>query len=544
VSASRKSRKATGKSNRKNSTISQHRRTGKILKPPFRTLPRSQSIPWLRDTFPDMIWLCSLISHNGDDGMVLAGDFLDRISSVIDAAVADGRIELPDDFLLTGGLTSFESIPGAVRTEIIYALRSDGLYDKGLPWVLARGLGKYSDLPGAWLLDGWRGRALIITPDEPERYLAKVVLDSSYGQSAAATRAKTMYIRARLQARKIVLSPEAFDDWKDLLPRYPFNITEEERRHLEPSLRATFLAFASDTYGPKEDGTDSPTLTWAKSFWRQNWTLYACKTTRDEPAGDDAATPDGAIADLKRQWYAELDDIQKTFDQVAHEVDPDLYNPDRYEVLTGITLRMLRSLAVLIRYPALWTMEHGSSITRSLLEARIVLKWLIQQNDLDLYARFKDYGCGRIKLLKLHLEEYRDGLDEPRPDLDRHIEYLDVLVNQDIWEEFQDISIEGNFAGIDTRKMAEQVGLLTEYRLLFAPASATVHGEWGALDQYVLAVCENPLHRHHRIPRSDLSIRLGPELVDSAVSIAYQLVDDYASAFTLDESTEQEDEPT
>jgi hypothetical protein len=179
-------------------------------------------------------------------------------------------------------------------------------------------------------------------------------------------------------------------------------------------------------------------------------------------------------------------------------------------------------------------MEHGSSITRALLEARIVLKWLFQRDDPELFSKFKNYGRGRIKLLKLHLEEYRDSLKDPSPDLDKHIEYLDALVNQDIWEEFQDISIEGNFAGIDTRKMAEQVGLLSEYRLLFAPASASVHGEWAALDQYVLTACENPLHRHHRIPRADLHVRLGPELVDSAIAIASQLVDDYMHAFTDD----------
>lgn len=201
---------------------------------------------------------------------------------------------------------------------------------------------------------------------------------------------------------------------------------------------------------------------------------------------------------------------------------------------------MLRSLSVLIGYPALWTMEHGSSITRALLESRIVLKWLIQRNNPELYTRFKDYGRGRINLLKLHLEEYRNSLEDPSPDLDRNIEYLNALVNQDIWEEFQDISIEGSFAGIDTRKMAEQVGLLSEYRLLFAPASASVHGEWGALDQSVLTVCENPLHRHHRIPRADLHIRLGPELVDSALSIAHQLIGDYIHAFTHNGPSDKE----
>jgi hypothetical protein len=173
-----------------------------------------------------------------------------------------------------------------------------------------------------------------------------------------------------------------------------------------------------------------------------------------------------------------------------------------------------------------------------------VFKYLVQQNDEALYSRFKDYGRGRLKLLKLHLEEYRDSLDDPSPDLDRNIEYLDVLVNQDIWEEFQDISIEGNFAGIDTRKMADQVGLLSEYRLLFAPASSNVHGEWAALDQYVLAVCQNPLHRRHRIPRSDLGIRLGPELVESALSIANQLVNDYSHAFGHDTPSDKEAEST
>lgn len=541
MGASRKQQRSGGKRRkRNNSSLKDYRRTGKTLQPPFRTISKTKNVPWLRDTFPDMLWLCSVITQHGDEGMLLAAKFIDRVESVIDAAVADGRVQKPDGLLLGGELTSFELVSEELRSEIIYALRSDGLYEGGIPGILARALGKYSDMPGAWLLDGWRGREPIIPSDEQERYLAKVVLDSSHGQSSVATRAKCMTLRARFKAGKIVLSPEVFEEWKEVLPRYPSNITEEERRRIEPSIRATFLAFASDKYGVAEDGADTPALAWARTFWRQNWKLYMCKTSGDQPSGSELRASKDSITAAQRQWHAELDDLQKSFDQTAQHVDPDLYTPDRYEVLTGITLRMLRSLSVLIGYPALWTMEHGSSITRALLESRIVLKWLIQRNDPELYSRFKDYGRGRIKLLKLHLEEYRDSLEDPSPDLDRNIEYLNALVNQDIWEEFQDISIEGNFAGIDTRKMAEQVGLLSEYRLLFAPASASVHGEWGALDQYILTVCENPLHRHHRVPRADLHIRLGPELVDSAFSIAHELVEDYLHAFMDDGSPDNE----
>ncbi len=535
MSANRKQRKSSGnKRQRRNSSLKDHRRTGKVLQPPFRTISKTKSVPWLRDIFPDMLWICAVISHHGDEGMLLASRFIDRVESVMDAAAADGRITKPEKLLLGGELTSFEEVPVELRSEIIFALRSDDLYEEGVPGVLARALSKYSDMPGAWLLDGWRGREPIIAPDEQERYLARVVLDSAHGQSAVATKAKCMPLRARFKVGKIVLTPEVFEEWKDILPRYPFNVTEEERRRIEPSIRAAFLALSSLRYGPEEDEADAPALAWARTFWRQNWKLYKCKTSKNQPPGDELRASKDTISGAQRHWHTELDELQKSFDQTAQQVDPDLYNPDRYEVLTGITLRMLRSLSVLIGYPALWTMEHGSSVTRALLEARIVLKWLIQRDDPELFSKFEDYGRGRIKLLKLHLEEYRDSLKDPSPDLDKHIEYLDALVNQDIWEEFQDISIEGNFAGIDTRKMAEQVGLISEYRLLFAPASASVHGEWGALDQYVLTVCENPLHRHHRIPRADLHIRLGPELVDSAIAIASQLVGDYVHAFTDD----------
>jgi hypothetical protein len=94
-------------------------------------------------------------------------------------------------------------------------------------------------------------------------------------------------------------------------------------------------------------------------------------------------------------------------------------------------------------------------------------------------------------------------------------------------EEFQDISIEGNFAGTDIRKMAYAVGLIHDYRLIFAPMSANVHSEWIALEQYALVPCRNPLHRGHRLPVRDTRIVIGPEVVDLAVSILSGMVDDY-----------------
>lgn len=518
---------------RQNSRLKDHKRSGKILKPPMRTFPGMTSVPWLRDTFPDMLWLCALIKQHGDkEGMLLAAKVLDRIYAVGLPAGHDTD-DSSGPVMLTGELTSFDHVPEHLRGEVLQALKADGLYEEAFPWLLVRALSKYDNVPGRWILSGWEGNTQIVGADEPEQLLRSVVEASSHGQSSTATKAKAMILRAYLQAGKISFPPEIGREWADILPRYPDQISEEERRRIEPSIRASFMAFAA---GLGEDGEPSRSLKWAMSFWRQNWKLYPCDTSAPGgiPEGVEEASPSD-IRDARDAWADRLDSMNERFLETSRASDPDLYLPDRHEVLTGLVYRQLRALSIMVQFPGLWTMEHGSSTIRGVLEARIITRWLILKDDPELYSRFKDYGRGRLKLLKLHLEEYRDSLDEPPADLDRQIEYMDLLVNRDLMEEFQDISIEGNFAGVDTRRMADQVGLLTDYRLVFAPTSANVHGEWAFLDQYILSTCRNPLHRLHRVPNADPALRLGPDVVDVALGMLESLVDDYVEAMPAGE---------
>ena len=64
-----------------------------------------------------------------------------------------------------------------------------------------------------------------------------------------------------------------------------------------------------------------------KTFWRQNWKLYKCKMSGDQPSGSDLRASKDTITAAQRHWHAELDDLQKSFDQTAQHVDPDLYTP-------------------------------------------------------------------------------------------------------------------------------------------------------------------------------------------------------------------------
>lgn len=58
----------------------------------------------------------------------------------------------------------------------------------------------------------------------------------------------------------------------------------------------------------------------------------------------------------------------------------------------------------------------------------------------------------------------------------------------------------GSWTGIDTRKMAEQAGCLDLHRFSYIPFSAATHSMWNHVRRYNLELCENPLHRYHRVP--------------------------------------------
>jgi hypothetical protein len=215
------------------------------------------------------------------------------------------------------------------------------------------------------------------------------------------------------------VGPQIEEHWGRILPGYPDAIREEDRREVEPLIRAVFLSCLSLRQGSEEEAGTARQI-WARTFWRSNWKLYKCDT---RPLSGEASkyADRSDVRQARSAWLESLELITGEFLEVARTVDPDLYFPDKYEVLTGIAFRVLKDIVVLINDPGLWTMEHGAGYIRSLVEARIVLRWLIQNDEPRVYSKFKDYGRGRLKLFKLHLEEYRDELKEPRPDLDAHI---------------------------------------------------------------------------------------------------------------------------
>lgn len=515
-----KSNKRKKQGSRYTSPLNAHQRKGTRVIPPILTVPNLSFSSWIKDGLPDFLWLCAHIAENPLQGMYVLVKALD----VIDEALKENGTERPS----CGRLTQFEAFPFDVREPVLDRLESEGIYDQAFPEELAHALGMYGDAPGSWLIEPWRRRGISVDPAVAQRYLAPIIAESFHGQHLVPTRAKFVYLRGVVKAGRLHFPAES--DIPDLFSRYPEHLNEEERSKAEPSIRATFGAMAD-----LDDDADVR-REWCKRFWRSNWNLYSCIQPETSSAPRSDAPERSEVAAVFKYFRDRCDQLRQRFEKVALRVDPDLYEPDRHEVLTGIAARVMRLVEGAAGAPLLWTDEYGASLMRSVIEAKILIRWLEHKSDLALYTRFKDYGRGRLKLLKLHTEEYVDSLDDVPDHLAAYLEHLNMEVNADVWEEYQEININKTFSGVTARQMAIDAGLKSDYDFVFAPASGTTHGDWTALDRYALARCRNPLHMWHRIPNFDVGVTGDPSLMETVLGMADDVIAEYTTAFVQKEN--------
>lgn len=508
-----------------NSKLGDHKQQGKLLKSPINAIASPTFVPWLRDVFPCLIWPSAVLHAKGlDDGMVLAARALDVLAEYV-----------PDSVVLDGSLQSLEQVPESKRTEALQALRRAGsLYEEAFPWLLVCALKRYEGLPGGWVFDGWTDTRPAVTEEASGKFLADVARSAWHGGSDVATRAKALAMRGQIKAGKMQFAPGI--GFLDLLPRYPNQLGDKERARVESSIRATFGA----VWGMQQSPDVVAHQAWAATFWRQNWSMYPCEAlipdTNDADRLEDTEDASDGVppwAEARTDALRRAEALKERFLASAFAADPDLYIPDRHEVLTGLVNRQVRAVEAMASMPLFWSVEHGAPLIRGLVEARILAKWLMHKNDQTLYERFKDYGRGHLKLHVLHLREYADAETGDTSDLDAEIAVLEQVLEGDMMEEFQDIDVNARFTKADTRTMAYAVGLAREYRTLFAPMSANVHGEWIPLEQYALDVCRNPLHRAHRLPNFDSRTMLSPTHVTLALDQLEAMVDEYIAGIDV-----------
>lgn len=500
------------------SSLTDHKRVGRRVLPPMRQIEGMKSVPWLRDVFPDMLWICSVLDDDPRARVFACAKVLDTITDALPKPAADDTAPLT----ITGALTSFEAVPEDKRETVLDALEEADLYEVAVPEDFAHCLAMYPDAPGQWLLAPRKRRGIAVDWEKAQAHLKRVILACADGRTPASTAAKLVYLRAYVRAGRFHVFQGM--EGPELLARYPHGLSEDEIQRAEAFVRATFLGLL----GLGDDAVAARRLAWAQAFWRKNWSIFPCSQPASTTAPSAGAKRDNdglyAFAD---QMSARKKEIESRFLRGAETTDPDLYSPDRYEVLTGLVARALRLLEGAIRSPLLWTDEYGTPLLRSIIETKIVLHWLITRQDQALFQAFKDYGRGHLKLLALHVRDYLSTMDEPPAALVEYAEVLGQQANEEASEEFQDIDLSTSFAGVTIRDMAIEVRLKRDYDLVYSPASSSTHGEWTALDRYALERCANPTHMWHRVPRRPKPLMVGEGIIEFLLTQVEEIVDHY-----------------
>lgn len=236
-----------------------------------------------------------------------------------------------------------------------------------------------------------------------------------------------------------------------------------------------------------------------------------------------------------------VDRLGERLRQRQLEADVDPYVPSPAEVKLGLASRQWRLFKYLVTDIALWSDQRSAFLMRAIVDTRIVSAWLLAKNDLDLYERFVAFGRGRLKLYKLHFEDAA-AADALEADLTEYLDALEEAVNRDILEEFQEIDLGGNFAGVNTRQMAAEAGLKRLYDLLYQGLSSETHPQWNALLANDLVYSTDPLHQGHRFGRFDTGAEeTRPEVVWHAFLLVAETLESLFASLAVDVTRELEE---
>ncbi len=183
----------------------------------------------------------------------------------------------------------------------------------------------------------------------------------------------------------------------------------------------------------------------------------------------------------------------------------DLYSPEIYhnevsEAIGGLTARQATLAIEMARNPGIWNGHIAPIILRCMTDVHITLAWILG----DPFARSKEYirfGLGQEKLFLEYLENEADQMPDGEMDeqLEQLIEVRKNWLNSQLMEWAIEVNV-GSWSGKSTRDMAREADCESLYKFAYVPFSGPAHSMWQHVGVYNVVPCNNPLHKHHRIP--------------------------------------------
>jgi hypothetical protein len=504
-----------------------HVRKGRVYRSPLAATGALQVHDWFKDDLPDLLWPALVLAQQGNESV---HRFVRWQKAVQEGLAAHGETTLVAD-LLDGRLTHLAVLAAkfsdAAEVVVAEATRC-GLLSEGV----RSALGSYPYMPAPWLA----GQGQVRPPELAELQLIRSALLGVLKDGHREALLKCLLTWSTVQAGTFRSDEKTLD----ILKNYPGD--SSTRSAADTTVRAMWGAHKGAVLIDDPNHFDEA-IKWARVFWGANSMTSRCVRKResegeddmeaqkdgsaghemspaDRPSGDAAvATPVPADGAHLRGLTM---DLLSSFVEALETAPARLHDNERQEVISGLVARAGRDLIAVLTAPDLWCMENGVHIVRMLVETKIYLHWMAQQ-DSSIYREFQEYGAGKAKLYarisdEVPAEARKAGFQEAIEEFERLSHNHDVL-------DHRVVDTRDTFAGGKSiRAMAEEAGLLDFYRQAYSLASGVAHSEWWSIETHAMEPCLNVLHGLHLIPSLSLSFGGNVPLASSWVDQFYSLV--------------------
>ncbi len=194
-----------------------------------------------------------------------------------------------------------------------------------------------------------------------------------------------------------------------------------------------------------------------------------------------------------------IDSVRKELNMRWDKWQIDMGKIELHEVAGALLARQVTLATQLASAPPIWNGHTAPLILRSMVDNYINLAWILQKDSLKRSKKFIEHGLGQQKLIIEHRKQELTKSKIKNIDDDPFIKASENWINSQRYTFLTTVDI-GQWADMDTRKMAEEANSLDLYRYVYTPFSSCVHSKWNHVSVYNLKECRNPLHRFHKSP--------------------------------------------
>ena len=458
---------------RDKSTLQEHRRHKKVLKPPFMAMSQDANWApsfWIHERLPEMLWAALVFTACDQDE---AFEYFNSLFAfLVDHAEKDKM-----GHLTLSGIAGLEE---PVQSELLHhMLEYEGAQES------LRELLRYDSLP---MRSTW---AEHLAPPQDIELLRTAVGNILWHQSEMATACRWVRVMGLIVIGNIQFAPQT-KETAELIVNYPNGDLTKAR----PSIRASEIGLG------EMPGT-SQSNQWVEGFWRESWEQTACIP---QELSDTLPKVDNLLT------RAQVNDLHQRLIDHWGSTQPSTAPEAKHAAVFGMALYCLRIIDEMMGI-GVSASTLGRMGLRTILEVNLNLTYLNQRDQPKLWAKWREYGAGQAKLNVLKFE---DQLDPP--------DYVDLssiehIAFEEEGPEFLNINL-GGWSGLDLRRISEKAGLKDLYDQHYPGNSGFVHGTWSGVSEAIWGTCANPLHRLHRIPtRKGLG-----ETVDSAAELMDEIL--------------------